>query len=351
MSDNESLPGIHRSDIEHWIANNSESLIPPFEWTRLEGGHSNLTYKIVDSEGTSAIVRRPPLGKLLPKAHDMGREFRILESLKETAVPVPNPIAYCEDIEITGTHFYVMASVTGRALYEAEDVRGFISELNREALGVSFIDVLADLHKLEPDAIGLGRLGRPDAYVARQLKRWYDSWNSSREAADIDLPEVDDLYEFLSTRIPDQEPGRIVHGDYGLHNCLASPEGFVTAVLDWEISTLGDPLADLGYALNTWSEPGETLTLKDDAPTEEPGFSKRTALLERYALRSKRDVSNISFYSAFNFWKTACIVQGVYARYVLGQKSTEGIDLDYLRERIFRAARLASNAADTIKTS
>ena len=116
MNDKESLPGIQRSAIERWIANYSESLIPPFEWTRLEGGHSNLTYKIDDSEGTSAIVRRPPLGKLLPKAHDMGREFRILESLKETAVPVPNPIAYCEDIEITGTHFYVMESVTGRAL-------------------------------------------------------------------------------------------------------------------------------------------------------------------------------------------------------------------------------------------
>lgn len=351
MTDKKSLPGIERSSMERWIANHTETLAPPLQWIRLEGGHSNLTYRVIDCENKEAIVRRPPLGKLLPKAHDMGREFRILESLKDTPVPVPEPIAYCDDLEITGAHFYIMSSVEGKALYEANDVRGYISESNRKTLGFSFVDVLTELHKLEPETVGLGRLGRPDAYVARQLKRWYESWNSSSEAADIELPLVDDLYDFLSTEVPEQQTARVVHGDYGLHNCLASAKGFVTAVLDWEISTLGDPLADLAYALNTWSEPGETLTLKDDAPTEEPGFVNRAQLLSRYAERSGRDVSRINFYSAFNFWKTACIIQGVYARYKQGQKSAEGVDLDYLRERIFRAAKLGSRAADSVKAS
>lgn len=348
MSETEAPPGIEQTAIESWIADHSENLKPPFQWVRLEGGHSNLTYRVVDTEGREAVVRRPPMGKLLPKAHDMGREFKIIEALAPTAVPVAPPIAYCEDPEVTGAHFYVMGCVAGKALYEAEDVREALPEANRRALGFSFVDVLADLHSLDPEAIGLGRLGRPDAYVARQLKRWYGSWEASRDSAKVDIPAVDELHDLLSARIPEQESSRVVHGDYGLHNCLAAPEGYVSAVLDWEISTLGDPLADLAYALNTWSEPGETLTLKDDAPTEEPGFATRKELLARYAERSGRDLSGIGYYSAFNFWKTACIIQGVYARYMQGQKSTEGLDLEYLRERIFRAAKLAEQVAGTL---
>ncbi len=345
MTDNSAPPGIDREAVERWIAERSADLTPPFRWMRLEGGHSNLTYRVEDSKGREAVVRRPPEGKLLPKAHDMGREFKIIAALAPTPVPVAPPIAYCEDPSITGAHFYVMGCVPGRALYERQDVLEALPLEKRRALSFSFIDVLADLHALDPEAIGLGDLGRPDAYVARQLKRWYGSWESSRESAKIDLPIVDELHDLLSARVPAQESGRVVHGDYGLHNCLAAEEGVIAAVLDWEISTLGDPLADLGYALNTWSEPGDAVTLKDDAPTDEPGFATRAEMLERYAQRSGRDVSGIGYYTAFNFWKTACIIQGVYARYVQGQKSTEGIDLDYLRERVHRAATLAENAA------
>ncbi|NNL87266.1 MAG: phosphotransferase family protein [Myxococcales bacterium] len=348
MSEHPSPPGIDTEAVESWIAERSGTLTPPFRWIRLEGGHSNLTYRVEDANGREAVVRRPPEGKLLPKAHDMGREWKIISALAPTPVPVAPPIAYCEDPTVTGAHFYVMGCVPGRALYEGADVIDAVPEASRRPLSFSFIDVLAELHALDPDAIGLGDLGRPDAYVARQLKRWYGSWESSRDAAQIDLPVVDALHKLLSARVPEQESGRVVHGDYGLHNCLASADGRIAAVLDWEISTLGDPLADLAYALNTWSEPGDKITLKDDAPTDQPGFATRAEMLSRYAERSGRDVSGIAYYTAFNFWKTACIIQGVYARYKQGQKSTEGIDLDYLRERVVRSAKLADDAASAL---
>jgi len=337
--------GIEREAVAAWISDHVSGLRPPFQWLRLEGGHSNLTYQIEDSENRYAVVRRPPLGKLLPKAHDMGREFRIITALAPTPVPVAAPLAFCEDVAVTGAPFYVMERVIGRALYERADAEEAVPEARRRALSESFIDVLADLHDLDPEAIGLGKLGRPDAYVARQLHRWYESWQASREAAEIELPSIDELHALLSAKVPEQGPARLVHGDYGLHNCLASSAGRVAAVLDWEISTLGDPLADLGYALNSWAEPGDPLPLKDQAPTEAPGFATRDELLARYAARSGRDVSQITFHCAFNFWKTACIVQGVYARYCKGQKSTEGIDLENMVTRIHRAADLANQAA------
>lgn len=337
--------GIEVKAVETWIADQVPELTPPFRWLRLEGGHSNLTYQIEDAKHRFAVVRRPPLGKLLPKAHDMGREFVIISALAPTPVPVARPFVFCSDASVTGSPFYVMERVVGRALYERADAEAAVPEAERRGLSESFIDVLANLHELDPTAIGLGDLGRPDAYVARQLHRWYGSWQASREAAGIELPAIDELHARLSAKVPEQGPARVVHGDYGLHNCLAGPDARVAAVLDWEISTLGDPLADLGYALNSWAEPGDPLPLKDDSPTEASGFATRAELLARYAARSGRDVSQIDYYCAFNFWKTACIVQGVYARYQKGQKSTEGVDLDNMVTRIQRAADLASRAA------
>ena len=341
----EPVLGIEVDAVESWIAARVPELAPPFRWLRLEGGHSNLTYQIQDAAERYAVVRRPPLGQLLPKAHDMGREFVIISALAPTPVPVARPLAFCDDPAVTGAPFYVMERVEGRALYERADAEAVIPRARRRALSESFIDVLANLHALDPETIGLGKLGRPDAYVARQLHRWYGSWQASREAAEIELPVIDELHVRLAAKVPEQGPGRVVHGDYGLHNCLARADGRVAAVLDWEISTLGDPLADLAYALNSWAEPGDAIPLKDDAPTEAAGFATRAELLARYAARSGRNVSNIDYYRAFNFWKTACIVQGVYARYRKGQKSTEGVDVDNMVMRIHRSADLARKAA------
>jgi aminoglycoside phosphotransferase (APT) family kinase protein len=257
----------------------------------------------------------------------MQREFRVIDALWPTPVPVPEPLAFCSDAEVTGAPFYAMGVVEGRSLYTPEDVETFIALERRRDLGLSFIDVLAELHLLDPVEIGLGELGKADSYVLRQLRRWYASWNASKTA---ERPAVDDLHEFFVANAPQQGPVRVVHGDYGLHNCISSPDGFIAAVVDWEISTLGDPLADLAYALNAWAEPGESVGPAVNRPTTMPGFPRRDELLARYVERSGADVSSIAYYSAFNHWKTAAIIEGVYARYLKGQKSSEGVDLEAL---------------------
>ncbi|MDG2112249.1 MAG: phosphotransferase family protein [Actinomycetota bacterium] len=334
--------------VETWIAEHCEGLRPPFDWVRLEGGHSNLTYSLTDQDGKRAVVRRPPMGELLPKAHDMHREFKIISGLGSTDVPVPIAYGYCESPDVTGAHFYVMSQVDGRALFELADVEGYLDPAARANVGMSFMDVLAALHSVDPDDVGLGDLGKKEDYVVRQIRTWYRSWEASIEGASYDDPVLHELHDLLQARIPEQGPARVVHGDYGLHNSLVSPDGEITAVLDWEISTLGDPLADFAYALNGWIEADDDLANKDDAPTLADGFSTRADLIERYASRTGADLSDLPYYISFNHFKTACIIHGVYARYMQGQKSTEGVDLDYYRSRIGTSVELSRRAAEDL---
>ncbi len=330
--------------VEAWIADQVSGLRGPFGWTRLQGGHSNLTYQLADQDGRLAVIRRPPQGQLLPKAHDMSREWAIISALGPTEVPVAEALGFCESPDVTGAWFYVMGHVEGRPLYSAEDAEAWIPEERRIALGESFIDVLAALHAEEPDDIGLGTLGKKDAYVARQIRTWYRSWTSSSEAADYDDERTHAIQALLTKNMPEQESARVVHGDYGLHNVLIDASSQVAAVVDWEISTLGDPLADLAYALNQWAEPDDDLPVRDGAPTSIPGFHTRAELAARYADKTGRDLSQLHFYTGFNWWKSACIVHGVYARYCEGKKSTEGVDMDSLRERIGRYLTLSARA-------
>ncbi|MGI9322516.1 MAG: phosphotransferase family protein [Pseudomonadales bacterium] len=330
--------------VEAWIREQVPALTPPLVWTRLEGGHSNLTYRIDDAAGKSAVIRRPPQGELLPKAHDMGREWKIISALGPTAVPVPQAIGFCETPDVTGAWFYIMGLVEGRPLYHADDTRDWVPEAKRGLLANSFIDVLAELHALEPDAIGLGDLGKKDSYVGRQLKTWYRSWTSSIAGADYDDSRAHALQEYFLANLPDQEMARVVHGDYGLHNCLVGADSTIAAVVDWEISTLGDPLADLAYALNPFPDPADELEPNPEAATTPPGFPSRSAMAQRYAARTGRDLSLFPYYEGFCRWKTACIVHGVYARYMEGKKSTEGVDLETLRERIDLSLTLAEQA-------
>ncbi|MEM7541015.1 MAG: phosphotransferase family protein [Pseudomonadota bacterium] len=332
--------------VEAWIEENVDGLTPPLTWTRLEGGHSNLTYKIADSAGHAAVIRRPPRGELLPKAHDMAREWSIISALGPTDVPVAPALGFCPGAEVTGAHFYVMGLVEGRALYTTADTNGWVPEDQRETLAWSFIDVLAALHSLDPDELGLGELGKKENYIGRQLKTWYRSWEASAQAADYDDPKLHEIQKYLSEHIPDQGSARVVHGDYGLHNCLTGADARIATVLDWEISTLGDPLADLAYALNQWSLPGDDMPGRDDAASAVPGFPSREALAARYAERTHRDLSQLAYYTAFNWCKTAMIIHGVYARYMDGKKDTKGVNLDDLRERIGRAITLAGRALD-----
>ena len=335
--------------VEDWIAAHVDALKPPLRWTRLKGGHSNLTYRLDDDHGRSAVIRRPPRGELLPKAHDMGREWSLISALGPTPVPVAPALGFCPGAEVTGAHFYVMGLVEGRALYSADDTEAWVPEARRQILAWSFIDVLADLHALDPDDIGLGSLGKKENYVGRQLRTWYRSWTSSAAAAEYDDPRVHEMQQFLADHTPEQGRARVVHGDYGVHNCLIGPDSTIAAVLDWEISTLGDPMADLAYALNQWSLPGDAMPARDNAATAVSGFPSRAELAQRYAERTGRDLSQLDFYIGFNWCRSAMIGHGVYARYMEGKKSTAGVDLDDIRERIDRALDLAEQAISRLR--
>ena len=225
-----------------------------------------------DADSQELVIRRPPRGELLPKAHDMWREYRIIKGLWPTAVPVAEPIAYCDDRAIAEAHFYVMRKAEGRAMYTGSAVREWLDKPARRHAGETFIDVLAALHSIDPESVGLGDLGRHDGYVARQLRTWYGSWTASVEYAGFDDPRVHQLHEMLSAAIPDQGPARVVHGDFGPHNSLFSQTGDIEAVLDWELASLGDPLADFAYSLNAWTEVGDEGVYGADPPTSLPGF-------------------------------------------------------------------------------
>lgn len=340
----EPFSGYDIPNVENWIEHNIKSLKPPLTWKRLEGGHSNLTCMIEDAGGNKAVIRRPPLGELLPKAHDMSREWKLISALAPTSVPVPEALGFCGDSTVTGAWFYVMGYIQGNPLYTSDQTQHWVPIHQRTKLAHSFIDVLANIHAVDPDAVGLGDLGKRDSYVGRQLRTWYQSWTSSAEPAKFDDPRSHTLQNFFLENLPVQGPARIVHGDYGFHNTLTGSDCTIVAVLDWEISTLGDPLADLAYALNWWPDPADEVMPDPKAATSVPGFPTRRELAARYAAGTGRDLSNLDYYIGFNRWKTAAILHGVYARYATGKKSAEGVDLGEMRSRIERNLQLAVEA-------
>ncbi|MFV0307756.1 MAG: phosphotransferase family protein [Desertimonas sp.] len=341
----EMVAGFEVNRVEPWLAAHVDGLRAPFRWTRLTGGHSNFTYRVDDAEARSMVVRRPPLGELLPTAHDMRREYTLISALWPTPVPVPEPLAFCEDESVTGARFYAMGWVEGRSLYNAAETAAHLPSLDvRARTGPSFIDTLADLHTLDPDEVGLGDLGKRTSYVGRQLHRWNESWLASK---DRERPDVERLYRFLVDHLPEQARVSVVHGDYGLHNCRVGRDGRIAAVVDWEISTLGDPLADLAYCINAWAEPDDP-GLVGDPPTSLAGFSTRAELIDRYAERTGADLDRLDYYRCFNSWKTVCIIQGVYARYLNGQKSADGFDIEDFPRRIDATLAAAVAAADRL---
>lgn len=326
--------GFDIAAVEDWVGRNIDKLAPPFEWTRLEGGHSNLTYLLLDENGRKAVIRRPPLGELLPKAHDMQREWSVISSLAPTGFPVPEALGFCEDQSVTGALFYVMGFVQGRPLHTRAETDEHVALDQREALAHSFVDTLAELHALDPDEIGLGELGKKAGYIERQVKTWYRSWQASIEPAGFDDARAHELQAYFLAHQPQQGKASVVHGDYGFHNCLIGADARVAAVIDWEISTLGDPLADLAYTLKTWPETAADIDKIPDAPSSADGFPYRAVLAERYAQRTGLDIGLLDFYIGFNHWKMAAILHGVFARYKAGQKSSEGVDLKFLLSRI-----------------
>jgi aminoglycoside phosphotransferase (APT) family kinase protein len=307
--------GIDRAGVEAWFAANVAGATPPLHFERIAGGLSNLTYRVTDAGGRRWALRRPPLGRTLSSAHDMAREHRVVSSLGPTPVPVAVAAGLCEDEAVNGAPFYVMDFVEGPILRGIAEAEVFPDEGDRHAIGMRVADTLAAIHAVDPDAVGLGDLGRKEDYVARQLRRWYGQWEKSKTR---ELAVIDRVHERLSARIPEQGPATIVHGDYRLDNMILSDSGEVAAVVDWELCTLGDPLADVGTLLAYWPERDQAGIALGEPANLAPGFPTRTELAARYAETSGRDLAEIDFFLALGYWKLAIILEGVYARYVAG---------------------------------
>jgi aminoglycoside phosphotransferase (APT) family kinase protein len=318
--------GIDRAAVEAWFEANVDGAKPPLSFERISGGRSNLTYSVHDSNGKAWALRRPPLGKTLGSAHDMGREHKVISALAPTKVPVPPVAGFCEDADVNGRPFYVMDFVEGPILRtRAEAEQAFPDEGDRRAIGERVVDTLIEIHDVDPDDVGLGDLGKKEDYVARQLHRWQGQWEKSKTR---EVPLVEEVHDRLVARIPDQGPAAIVHGDYRLDNMILTPSGEVAAVVDWELCTLGDPLADVGMLIVYWAQEDDTLMPLMDPPTIAAGFPTREEIRDLYAERSGRDLSEIDFYVALGSWKLAVILEGVYSRYAAGAygKPDEGFE-------------------------
>ncbi|HWE56957.1 MAG TPA: phosphotransferase family protein [Acidimicrobiales bacterium] len=332
-----------------WFEEHVASVKPPLDFTLVAGGRSNLTYVVTDQADTRYVLRRPPTGHLLPTAHDMAREHRIISAMGPAGVPVPPALGLCEDAEVNGAPFYVMGFVDGVIARNETEVKKYFDEDSRHRAGMALIDTMADIHLADPDKIGLGDLGRKEGYIARQLKRWYSNYQAANQARGGEqLPLMDELHERLASSIPEQGAASVVHGDYRLDNCVLSADGSkVEAVLDWELCTLGDPLADVGQLLVYWPEVGERSAL-GQASTALPGFAKRSELIERYSERTGRQLPQLGYYVAFAYWKLACILEGVYARYVGGAMGDDGFDPSFYPDSIAWLAEKSRQAADDL---
>ncbi|MFF1698529.1 phosphotransferase family protein [Streptomyces sp. NPDC058257] len=295
-------------------------VVGPLSARLIEGGRSNLTYAVTDG-ASRWVVRRPPLGHVLATAHDMKREHRVISALHGTAVPVPTPLLLCEDDAVIGTPFYVMEFVDGTPFRTAEELAPLGAERTRAAV-LGLVDTLVDLHSVDPQAVGLGDFGRPDGFLDRQLRRWGKQLDASRGR---DLAGIDELHAALGRQLPDSPAATVVHGDYRLDNVLIGEDDQIKAILDWEMSTLGDPLTDLGLLVmySTKLElPGSPISTTAGAA----GHPRAAELVERYAARSGRDVSAVAWYTAFAWFKLAVILEGIHYRYTLGQTVGAGFD-------------------------
>ncbi len=311
------MRGIDADNVTAWLADRVE-FTGPLRFDPIAGGHSNLTFTVTDAADSRWVLRRPPLGQVLATAHDVAREHRIITALADTDVPVAPCVGLCTDDSVNGAPFYVMDFVDGTVVRDSTAAQQLSVEQRRRA-SESIADVLAAIHAVDVDAVGLGDLGRREGYIERQLTRWYRQYRGSQEQMpSIDFPQVDDVHDHLMARLPEQHGTAIVHGDYRLDNCMLAGDGAVAAVLDWEICTLGDPLADVGLLWVYWTDPDSPSVLPQASPTAMDGFMRRSELLDRYAERSGADLSGIDFYVAFGFWKLTCIIAGVYARYAGG---------------------------------
>lgn len=299
------------ADLSDWIRENIRGSRPPFRQHRLVGGNSNVTLLLTSTDGRQIVVRRPPEGGALATAHNVVREARIMSALYPHGVPVPEIFATCEDPQVLGVPFVAMEYVEGVSCHTSAEAGATTAEL-RSSVGPSLARSIAGLHRLNVDRIGLGQLGPREDYLARQLHRWRRQVDADRQRP---TPDIDETWALLLDQLPAQRRVAVVHGDVRLDNCIVSPQGEILAIVDWELSALGDPLADLGLLLAYWAQPEDQIRVLHDPPTVSPGFSSRAEVAAAYlAAADMPPETDVSYYVAYAWWKIACIVEGVWAR-------------------------------------
>jgi len=321
-------PGIDAEGVAKFFAAHVAGGDTKLAFAFLSGGRSNLTYRVAGG-GHTWVLRRPPLGHVLPTAHDMAREYRVLTALRDTGLPVPRTRALCEDASVTGAPFYVMDFAPG-VVIEQELPAGYATTpAERRRIGAGLMQTLAALHAVDWRAVGLADFGRPESYLARQVRRWSEQWERSKAS---EVPLISELIRRLNASLPETPAATVVHGDWRLGNLALDPAepGRVVAIFDWEMATLGDPLADVGYTLVYWGEasdaPGSRGPGAYASVTAQPGFHTRAELVQEYSRASGRDVSQIEFYEVLALYKLAVISEGAYARWRAGLTAGEGFE-------------------------
>lgn len=325
----DSPAGIDIDKVTEWlsvaVADAGGLVTGPLQFDQIAGGRSNLTFHVTDAAGGAWALRRPPTGHVLASAHDMGREHRVMSALAPTDVPVPEMVGLCNDESVNGPPFYVMEWVDGTVVRNQSVAAQFDLEA-RYAMGVSVVKNLAKIHQVDIDQVGLGDFAKREGYIARQLRRWKGQVDAVESPTD---PLIDRAFEELTSRIPEQTSTRLVHGDFRLDNTIVDDAGDVVAVLDWELTTLGDPLADLGAMLTYWTRPGDAVVALSDPPTLADGFPERDEVVAIYEEATGSAVGDVAYYHAFATWRLACILDGVVDRYRAGAMGEDGgFDVD-----------------------
>jgi aminoglycoside phosphotransferase (APT) family kinase protein len=324
--------------VSRWLADQGIPFEGAGRVSLIAGGRSNLTYRIEDETARSYVLRRPPASPAPSRTHDVEREFAILSCLQDTAVPVPRPFGLCADGTVLDAPFFVMEHVDGLVLTTDADGSAYPASA-RAAAASGLIDALAAIHELDADAVGLGDLGRREGYLGRQLRRWHRQFHA---VTDRSVPLIDEVWSRLSATAPQQRYTGLVHGDFRFGNVLIDRAGRPGAVLDWELCTLGDSLADLGWLTALWHEAGEPEL--SPSPTGHPGFPTRAEVIAGYEARTGRDVRDIGWYQAFALWRLACIGEGIYVRYRDGALADADFDVTAQREHVVELAEAAAGA-------
>jgi aminoglycoside phosphotransferase (APT) family kinase protein len=320
-------PGVDTARLTAFFTREIDPLDGRLQAEVIEGGRSNLTY-VLQGRARRWVLRRPPLAHVLPTAHDMRREWRVTRALGPTRTPVPNALAFCEDPAVIGAPFYVMEYVDGHVVRRALPEGWDPVAATGAAMSAALVESLVALHAVIPASVGLEDFGRPEGFLERQVGRWWKQWEASKTR---ELPAMDELHRRLTSSLPPPGDGCIVHGDYRLDNLIFSPQdpGRIAAVVDWEMSTLGDPLCDVGLLLVYWMDDPADPTmggLGGGGATLLPGFYSRTEVAADYARRSGRDLSRLGWYVALGGFKLAAIAEGIHARYLMGKTVGEGFE-------------------------